>query len=62
MIDKENLEKTAAWPFLEAKKILRERKAYIERKKGKLFYKLGMAQAAYHILELLGKLPEPLWW
>ena len=30
MIDKENLEKTAAWPFLEAKKILRERKAYIE--------------------------------
>ena len=35
MIDKENLEKTAAWPFLEAKKILRERKAYIE-KKGKI--------------------------
>ena len=61
MIDKENLEKTAAWPFLEAKKILRERKAYIE-KKGKIIYKPGMAQAAYHILELLGKLPEPLWW
>ena len=40
MIDKENLEKTAAWPFLEAKKILRERKAYIE-KKGKIILQLS---------------------
>ena len=40
MIDKENLEKTAAWPFLEAKKILRERKAYIE-KKGKIILQTG---------------------
>ena len=36
----ENLEKTAAWPFLEAKKILRERKAYIE-KKGKIILQTG---------------------
>jgi len=40
VIDKENLEKTAAWPFLEAKKILRERKAYIE-KKGKIILQTG---------------------
>ena len=40
MIDKENLEKTAAWPFIEAKKILRERKAYIE-KKGKIILQTG---------------------
>ena len=40
MIDKENLEKTAAWPFLEAKKILRERKTYIE-KKGKIILQTG---------------------
>ena len=33
MIKKENLEKTNAWPFVEAKKMLRERKAYIEKKR-----------------------------
>ena len=30
MIDKVNIEKTNAWPFVEAKKILRERKKYID--------------------------------
>ena len=29
MIKKENLEKTSAWPFVEAKKMLRERKSII---------------------------------
>ena len=29
MIDKANIEKTNAWPFVEAKKILRERKKNI---------------------------------
>jgi len=32
VIDKENIEKTNAWPFVEAKKILKIRKKYIERK------------------------------
>ena len=32
MIDKANIEKTNAWPFVEAKKILRERKKYIDQK------------------------------
>ena len=35
MIKKENLEKTSAWPFVEAKKMLRERKSFLE-KKGKI--------------------------
>ena len=53
MIDKENLEKTAAWPFLEAKKILRERKAYIE-KKGKIILQTGYGPSGLpHILSLI---------
>ena len=32
MIKKENLDKTNAWPFVEAKKMLRERKSFIEKK------------------------------
>jgi len=40
MIKKENLEKTSAWPFLEAKKMLRERKTLIE-KKGKITLQTG---------------------
>ena len=35
MIEKDNLNKTSAWPFVEAKKLLRERKSFIE-KKGKI--------------------------
>ncbi len=40
MIKKENLEKTSAWPFVEAKKMLRERKSIIE-KKGKITLQTG---------------------
>jgi len=40
MIKKENLDKTNAWPFVEAKKMLRERKLYIE-KKGKITLQTG---------------------
>ena len=32
MIDKANIEKTNAWPFVEAKKLLRERKKYLDQK------------------------------
>ena len=39
MIDKANIEKTNAWPFVEAKKILKERKIDIE-KKGKIICKI----------------------
>jgi lysyl-tRNA synthetase, class I len=40
MIKKENLDKTSAWPFVEAKKILRERKSLIQ-KKGKITLQTG---------------------
>jgi lysyl-tRNA synthetase class 1 len=40
MIKKENLEKTSAWPFVEAKKMLRERKSFLE-KKGKITLQTG---------------------
>jgi lysyl-tRNA synthetase, class I len=40
MIKKENLDKTNAWPFVEAKKMLRERKSFIE-KKGKIVLQTG---------------------
>ena len=40
MIDKANIEKTNAWPFVEAKKILRERKKYIDQK-GKIILQTG---------------------
>ena len=59
-IDKTVIEKTNAWPFVEAKKILKERKQYIE-KKIKSFYKLDMGQVDYLILALSEKLPELQW-
>ena len=40
MIKKDVLEKTSAWPFVEAKKMLRERKDFIE-KKGKITLQTG---------------------
>ncbi len=40
MIKKENLDKTSAWPFVEAKKMLRERKSFFE-KKGKISLQTG---------------------
>jgi len=40
VIDKANIEKTNAWPFVEAKKVLRERKSSIE-KKGKIILQTG---------------------
>jgi len=40
VIDKANLDKTNAWPFIEAKKILKEKKSSIE-KKGKIILQTG---------------------
>ena len=40
MIKKENFDKTSAWPIVEAKKMLRERKVFIE-KKGKITLQTG---------------------
>ena len=40
MIEKDNLDKTNAWPFVEAKKMLRERKSFID-KKSKIILQTG---------------------
>ncbi len=40
MIEKLNIDKTSAWPFIEARKILKERKQFIE-KKGKIILQTG---------------------
>ena len=40
MIKKENLDKTSAWPFVEAKRMLKDRKSLIE-KKGKIILQTG---------------------
>jgi len=40
VIEKTNLDKTNAWPFVEAKKLLHERKTFIE-KKGKIILQTG---------------------
>ena len=40
MIDKTNIDKTNAWPFVEAKKLLRDRKKNIENK-GKIILQTG---------------------
>ena len=40
MIEKTNLDKTNAWPFVEAKKLLKEKKSQIE-KKGKIILQTG---------------------
>ena len=57
MIKKENLEKTSAWPLVEAKKMLRERKSFIEKKE-KLLSKQVTDQVVFHILEHSVKLQE----
>ena len=54
MIKKENLDKTSAWPFVEAKKMLRERKSFIE-KKGKITLQTGYVLVDFLTSEHLEK-------
>ena len=58
MIKKEILDKTSAWPFVEAKKMLRERKSFID-KKGKITLQTGYGPSGLPILEHLVKLQGP---
>ena len=54
MIEKKNLEKTNAWPFVEAKKILKERKKFIE-KKGKIILQTGYGPSGLPHLGTFGE-------
>ena len=54
MIEKINLDKTNAWPFVEAKKILRERKKAIEQK-GKIVLQTGYGPSGLPHLGTFGE-------
>ncbi len=54
MIDKANIDKTNAWPFIEAKKILKERKKYIEQK-GKIVLQTGYGPSGLPHLGTFGE-------
>tara|TARA_B100000029_G_scaffold299478_1_gene292422 strand:+ start:1692 stop:3254 length:1563 start_codon:yes stop_codon:yes gene_type:complete len=54
VIDKANIDKTNAWPFIEAKKILKERKKYIEQK-GKIVLQTGYGPSGLPHLGTFGE-------
>ena len=60
MIEKTNLEKTNAWPFVEAKKILKERKKYIEKKK-KIVLQTGYGPSGLPHIGTLVRSQEQQW-
>jgi hypothetical protein len=49
-----------AWPFVEARAILKRKGKALE-KKGHVLFQTGYARADYLILELLEKFVEQLW-
>ena len=57
MLDNNVIQSVSAWPFVEIRKLLKERKDLIKSKK-KLFFRPVMDRAVYHILELLVKSHE----
>src|SRR6056300_1966756 len=59
MIKKENLDKTNAWPFVEAKKMLRERKSLIE-KKGKITLQTGYGPSGLPHIGTFGEVARTL--
>ena len=54
MTEKINIDKTNAWPFVEAKKILKERKKFIE-KKGKIILQTGYGPSGLPHLGTFGE-------
>jgi len=59
MLDNNVIQSVSAWPFVEIRNLLKERKDLIKSKK-KLFFKRVTGQVVYHILELLEKWQELL--
>ena len=57
MLDNNLIQSTTSWPFVEVRKLLKDRKELI-KKRIKLLFKLGMAQVDYHTSEHLVKLQE----
>ena len=55
MLDNNLIQSTSSWPFVEIRKLLKDRKDIDQIKKIKLHFKLATAQVVYLILELLVK-------
>ena len=58
MLDINLIQSTSSWPFVEVRKLLKDRGELI-KKKIKLRFKQVMGPAVYHILEHSVKLLEP---
>ena len=48
MLDKDLIQSTSSWPFVEVRKLLKDRKEIIKKKK-RLLFKQVMGQVVYHI-------------
>ena len=48
MLDNNLIQSTSSWPFVEIRKLLKDRKILSNQKK-RLLFKLDMARADYHI-------------
>ena len=55
MLDNNLIQTTSSWPFVEVRKLLKDRKEIIRKKEEKLPFKQVTVQAAYHTLVLLVK-------
>jgi len=60
VIDNSIIQATGSWPFIEARKLIKERKKIYE-KKGKITLQTGYGPKAYLILAHLVKLLERQW-
>ena len=58
MLDNDLIQSTSSWPFVEIRKLLKDRKEIIKKKK-RLLFKQVMVQVGYLILEHLVKLQGP---
>ena len=59
MLESDLINSTSSWPFVEIRKLLKDRKEIIKKKKIKLLYRKAMVQADYQTLELLVRFQEP---
>ena len=59
MLESDLINSTSSWPFVEIRKLLKDRKEIIKKKKIKLLFRQAMAQADCHISELLVRFQEP---
>ena len=58
MLDNDLIQSTSSWPFVEIRKLLKDRKEIIKKRK-RLLFKQVMVQVGYLILEHLVKLQGP---